>query len=235
VYDIDRPTGTKITSNGSNRNPLWSADGDWIYYASDAKGSLDVWKRRADLTGHAELVYGADGNQLPVGLTRSGTLILSTFDQSGSTISEIDPSRPDAVKMLVERLFDASEAAVTADGRLLAYQTLSGSTWQIRLLDLASGRQRAVADGYGPKWSPDGSTLLVQSDRVQNVWRLSLLTIATEPQLSVGASVEFDVPPVEPGCCDLASRTRILVLKPVNSVMATTVVVNWPELVRQRR
>ena len=231
VYDIDRPTGTKITSDGSNRNPLWSADGDWIYYASDAKGGLDVWKRRADLSGHAELVYGADGNQLPVGFTPEGALVFSTLDSVGSTISQVDPSRPDVVKPLVDRPVDAPEASLTRNGRLLAYQTLTGDTWQIRILDLTTGRQLTVADGYNPMWSPDGSTLLVQ-----NVRRLTVLPISSAPRFTVGAAVATVAGPAAlPGCCDLASPTRILVLNPVNSVMATTVVVNWPELVRQRR
>ncbi len=30
LYDVDRPTGTKISIEGSNRNPIWSDDGTWI-------------------------------------------------------------------------------------------------------------------------------------------------------------------------------------------------------------
>ena len=43
--------GHEVRVDGSNRNPIWSHDGAWIYYASDKNGTLDVWRRRADLGG----------------------------------------------------------------------------------------------------------------------------------------------------------------------------------------
>jgi Tol biopolymer transport system component len=230
LYDVDRPTGTKVTNAGTNRNPMWSADGEWIYSASDEKGGLDVWRRRADLGGPAELVYGADGNQIPLGFTAEGRLVFITLDPGGSKIEHVDPSRPDVVKVLVDRQIDAPEAALTRDGRLLAYQAPIGGTWQIRILELSSGRQWTAEGGYNPTWSTDGSTLLYQQ-----VGLVRLMSVSSAQGFSAGATTTLDTPAANPGCCDLIDRTRVLALKPVTIEQVASVIVNWPELVREKR
>jgi hypothetical protein len=226
VYDVDRGTSTKVTTSGSNRNPIWSNDGEWIYYASDAKGDLDVWRRRADLGAAAELVYGGAGNQVPVGLTPAGDLVFVLLDPGGSTIAKVNPAKPDAVTVLVDRPVDAPEASLTRDGRWLAYQAAAGGVWQVRVLDLTTGRQSTAATGYNPIWSPDGSTLLYQ--RVDG---LRLLSVSTAGGFTAGVDTVVPGSTLLPGTCDLASRTRVLVLQSSEAdASRTTVVINWPTL-----
>jgi serine/threonine-protein kinase len=230
LYDVDRPTGTKVTSEGSNRTPVWSSDGAWIYYASDAKGGLDVWRRRADLAGPPELVYGPDGNQIPVGVTPEASLVFLTLDRGGSTIGQVDLSRPSVVKSLVDRPNDAPEAALTRDGRLLVYQVSTGADWQIRILELSSGRQWTAATGFNPAWSPDGMTLMYQ-----HVGSVRLLPLSVAQGVTSGGPVILEGPGAVPGCCDLVSRSRVLALKPLTADVITNVVVNWPSLVSKPR
>jgi serine/threonine protein kinase len=230
VYDIDRPTGTKLTTSGSNRDPVWSNDGEWIYYASDVKGGLDVWRRRADLGGTAELVYGAAGNQVPVGFAQDGELVFVLLDPGGSTIAKVNPSRPDSLRILVDRPLDAPEASLTRDGRWLAYMASAAGPWQVRVMDLVTGRHVTAADGYGPRWSPDGATLMYQT--FQGV---RLLSVNTSAGFAPGVDVLVPGSLPSPGTCDVANGKRVLVLKQPDAEGQATVVVNWPSLLSPGR
>ncbi len=230
-YDVNRATGTKVTTDGSNRNPVWSPDGEWIYYASDRNGELDVWRRRADLAGDAELFYGPAGNQVPVGLTPDGQLVFVSLDPNGSTIGKVDPEHPDDVETLVDRPVDAPEADLSPDGRFLAYQSSMGGPWQIRVLELATGRQWAVDEGFSAVWSLDGTTLLYQV----GTGAIKLLSVSTAAGFKPGMVTELTVPTNVNTCCDLVDSGRVLVLETETTDSPINVVVNWPELLRSRR
>jgi Tol biopolymer transport system component len=224
VYDVDRPTGVRISGEGSHRNPIWSSDGAWIYFASDQKGTLDVWRRRADLGGSPELVYGPDGNQVPVGLTSDGTLVFLTLDPGGSSISRVDPTKPESLAVLVDRSVDSPEGSLSFDGRFLAYQAIAADTWQVRILDLASGRHATVGRGYSPAWSPDGTALVHQNTDGEFVVPFSPATG------TVGKGLHISKEQLQPGCCDIGKDGRVLALKGLWNQTSATIVVNWPAM-----
>ena len=226
LYDVDRPTGTRITADGSHRSPVWSSDGNWIYFASDKNGTLDVWRRRADLGGQPELVFGPDGNQVPLGVAPDGTVVFVTLDPGGSTISKVNPAQPNSVTTLIDRPQDAPDGALSRDGRYLAYQLNTGGSWQIRTLDLKTGRHTAVERGWNPAWSPDGGAILYQS--IDGVF-VSSFSPATG---TAGKSERMLGRAQVPGCCDLASGRRALALITSADRAPATIVVNWPALAR---
>jgi Tol biopolymer transport system component len=226
LYDVDRPTGTRISVEGSNRNPIWSSDSTWIYYASDKNGTLDVWRRRADLGGPAELVYGPDGNQVPIGVMLDGTLVFVTIDPGGSSISKVNPARPTDITVLVDRSVDSPDGALSRDGRFLAYQAINADAWQVRILELATGRQSTVGKGYSPVWSPDGTALLFQDVIGEFVSPFSPSTG------TAGKSSQVSKEALTPGCCDLAKGGHVLALKGTAIGTPATVIVNWAELKR---
>ncbi|HUF46633.1 MAG TPA: protein kinase [Vicinamibacterales bacterium] len=235
VYDVDRPTGTRLTADGSNRNPIWSNDGEWIYYASDRNGTLDVWRRRADQGGTAELVYGPEGNQVPIGLAPDGTLVFVTLDPGGSVIGKVDPSKPQDAVILVDRPHDAPDGALSRDGRFLAYQISADPVWQIRVLDLATGRHTTVGEGFTPAWSPDGRALLFQGAGRDGRSRVTRVPFSPASGVAGGPEVVFDAFALIPGCCDIAADGRALALVQSRRENSATVVLNWPALVRQGR
>jgi Tol biopolymer transport system component len=71
---------------------------------------------------------------------------------------------------VAERLLDTSgfewgPAALSPDGKRLAYQLSEGETQQLRILDLATGQSSTlISEGrtgrYEPAWSPDGTKLV---------------------------------------------------------------------------
>ena len=151
------------------------------------------------------------------------------LDPNGSTIGMVDPARPDSMTVLVDRPADAPDGDLSPDGRFLVCQVSAGGGWQIRVLELETGRQWTAADGFTPTWSADGATILYQTASA-----VRLLTVSTAGGFVGGADVTVG-PSMPPVCCDIANRTRILALAPVIPDVKATVVVNWPALLREDR
>ena len=236
-FDVDGATGTKLTTEGTNRSPVWSPDGEWIYYASDSNGELDIWRRRTDLSTPAELVYGADGNQVPVGISSDlRSLVFITLDPIGSTIARVNLDRPDDVQMLVDRPIDAPNAALSPDGRLLSYQSMIGGDWQVRVLEIETGRQRTVDAGFSTAWSSDGKTLLYMSYRDPRDIAASVKMARVSPGPTVEPlGIMLSGPAFSNRCCDLVGPERVLAILETSTSPPINVVVNWPELVKGGR
>ena len=64
IYEVERGgSQVLLTREGNNRTPVWSHDGEWVFFWSDRRsGTFDIWKRRADRSLDAVLVEGHAGS-----------------------------------------------------------------------------------------------------------------------------------------------------------------------------
>lgn len=160
----------------------WSDDGGHLYFWSDRTGTGDVWSVTVE-NGH---VRGAPAlvkpNFGPLNRVRlvNGTLYhMVRSEVSEVYLASIDPEKG----ILLGAAAPAKPYATSAnfapdwspDGRFLAYRVMEGAgdPWshpraQIAILDLATGQERVLLPSIasidpndGPKWSPDGKSLLV--------------------------------------------------------------------------
>jgi hypothetical protein len=159
--------------------------------------------------------------------------VFVTLDPSGSSISRVDLTEPGTVEVLVDRSVDATAGSLSPDGRLLAYQTATTSEWQVRVLEIGTGRQWTADRGYGANWSLDGRTLLYQDPSA----RVTLMEVASGPGFVPGVVSllrgQPNVGNLLPECCSVAEPGRVLVIEPLrpDSQDWISVVVNWPALV----
>jgi Tol biopolymer transport system component/serine/threonine protein kinase len=159
-------------------NPIWSEDGEALYFISDRGGSPDLWRIEIDWeTGRAqgeprpvtagiasvrEATVSADGRRLAFTVWKTTSLI---------SRSDFDPValRP---RGEMKTIHSSSKAIVQADlspdGQWLAFRTSSPrETLSVIQVD-GSGRRKLVDDAHrnrGPRWSPDGQWLLFYSNR----------------------------------------------------------------------
>ena len=57
IYEVGRGgSGVLLTTEGNNRNPVWSHDSESVFFSSDRGGNDDIWKRRIDQSLDAVLV-----------------------------------------------------------------------------------------------------------------------------------------------------------------------------------
>jgi Tol biopolymer transport system component len=159
-------------------NPVWSPDGEYLYFSSDRGGSLNLWRiaideRSGRLRGHPEALttpsvasghisLAADGRRIAyVQRAVSMNLRKAAFDPEkglviGSHTSVTMGSRADSLP------------AVSPDGQWLAFAS-AGKQEDIFVVrtDGTGLRQLTddVANDRSPNWSPDGAWIGFQSNR----------------------------------------------------------------------
>ena len=164
-----------------NYQPSWSPDGRWIAYASRAGGVANVRVIPAAGGASAELTHGATFVLHP-SWSRDGRSIVYSAFENVTNLWELPVSDGRAAgspRRITLGGGQDVDAAVSHDGKYIAFATnrTNGDIWE---LSLPSGALRQVSsettlEQY-PELSPDGKTLLVESDRTGQlaIWTLDL-------------------------------------------------------------
>jgi len=171
VIDLVSGTRNRLTWQGTrNFLPVWSPDGDWIYFASDRAGDPDVWKKRSDQTGDAELVYGSAGPQVPGAISADGRWLAldgQFKDLRGRVLALLPLLGGD-----LEVLTDGPEADEWAprfspDGRFIAFHIFEGPAAHAYVQELATGARWRISDddagGAAPRWTQGGAEIVFRS------------------------------------------------------------------------
>jgi len=175
LLDLERHTFGRFTFEvGDEFSPVWSRDGNWIYYIttsdphSDMKGIERIYRKAVSGVGGAELVYetSPDLDVVPTDISPDGRrLLVSTgiypfISKSDIAVLELDGSKrltPLVVTPAVE-----NTGKLSPDGRWLNYSSNESGAPQIYVRAFApegqsSARwQISIDGGYRTQWSPDG-------------------------------------------------------------------------------
>jgi WD40 repeat protein len=158
-------------------NPVWTPDGKYLYYGSNADGTLNLWRVAMDeatgkptaapeplslpaaFSGHFSV--SRDGDLAYLAVTLTNRMIAIPFDAaSGAT----GPPHP---------LFGIAQEILTfqpsPDERTVAFTTSSGGNENLFVANADGTRLRRLtndaAKTRGVKWSPDGRTIYFYSNR----------------------------------------------------------------------
>ncbi|HXT70466.1 MAG TPA: protein kinase [Vicinamibacterales bacterium] len=169
VIDTLRGTSTKLTSGGSNRTPLWSADGLRLIYVSydRIRNVSKVMKRLADGTGEPETINEIAGQAYADDLTKDGGTLIFTVNASIAgaraevfSIALQKGSKP--VLVANSPAGDVSVSSLSPDGNWIAYGSFAVGQPQVFVQAYPGGGGRtqvSSAGGQEPRWSPDGRAL----------------------------------------------------------------------------
>jgi len=173
IWVIDLITGTRdrLTWQGTrNFLPVWSLDGRSIYFASDRSGDPDVWRRRADQTGDAELVYRAAGPQVPRSFSSDGVRLVldGQFGRLRGRDLGLLPLAGGEVRLLTDTP-DVGEWAprFSPDGRFVAFHVYENPAAQVYVQEIATGERWKISDdtagGQDPRWTRRGAEVVFMS------------------------------------------------------------------------
>jgi Tol biopolymer transport system component len=174
VLNLASGAATRVTfSPGIDAVPVWLDDRQ-IVYTNRKPGDIPrVFRRNADATGEAEPLGQEAPNPPPMQVTsivspggkNARSILASTFlgpsDVMLLTLSDgrLQPLLHDAY---VER-----NAAVSPDGRFVAYETNADGLFQIKVRpfpDVDSGQWSVSSqEGFQPAWALDGSALFFRA------------------------------------------------------------------------
>ena len=140
----------------------WTADGREVVYAATRDGAAGLWRVGLDGTAPRWVALGS-GEVASPSVTAAGGLAFAR-QQVRSQIVEVGPDG--GARPLLPSTQDDRQPAVTPSGDRIAFvSTRSGSheVWTARP-DGSAARRLTQIDGArvsGPKWSPDGRSLVV--------------------------------------------------------------------------
>jgi Tol biopolymer transport system component len=244
VYDFARAASTRLTFNVTNASPVWSTDGKNIFYTEiGASGNrATVLRKPADGSREAEVLASLTNSAYIKAIRPDGaSAILDYKTQTDrADIIAFTMGQEARISELVNTPFNDYGAALSTDGRWLAYQSNESGRPEIYVRDLSGsgGRwQISTEGGEEPHWSPDMRELYYRNNDL-------FLSVAVETRLAfqVGApkklfggiynlrsnsGVSYDVDP---------KGGRFLMIRPAEESTAPAevrVVVNWFEELRR--
>jgi tricorn protease len=183
LYDTKTRQHRQLTSyGGEDRNPVWSADGQTLYYLSEKSGSFNVWKMPLNQPEAAVQVTRFTKNPVRF-LTIAGNGTLS-FGYDGELYT-LAPGAAEPVKVAVQIAADtrphrvenvklsegATEIAVSPDGQEIAFVVRG----EVFVASTEFGDTRRITDTpeqeRSVSFSPDGRRLVFAGER-EGSWNL---------------------------------------------------------------
>ena len=187
IHDLERDTQTRLTfDEGRDLYPVWSHDGQFVYFTSNRTGKWSIMRKRADGTGSEESMLDSDKEMDAYSASADGRFLGYHVVAAGGD-SMILPLQEDRKpRALFTSASSDGDPVFSPDGRWVAYDSDESGRWEVYVRPVAGegGRwQVSVQGGEFARWSRDGGTLFYQ-ERGKNAWRVPVK--ATGSSLEVG-------------------------------------------------
>lgn len=175
---------TIVSDSANNTRPIWSPDGERVFYVSDKAGATALWSVGFAGRGTAsspQIVRPNVGDVAFMNSADDGTLHYGVQDVALDVyVAEFDPATRTArsMKLLVDRVVGSNfGGAISPDGRYVAFlrrapNTVDYGAAAVWVKALPSGDERQIAQvervGFADRvvqWFPDSRSLLLQMDQ----------------------------------------------------------------------
>jgi len=147
--------------------PRWTPDGQSLTFVSGRAGAMDLYEKRADGTGPAEILLDLDLDIVSGGWSRDGTWLVvqtaSAGDGGSRDIWGIRPGIDSVPRPLANAEWDEAAPALSDDGRLLAYVSNRTGMDEVYVKPFPgtdTGERRVSTNGgVAPAWAHSGREL----------------------------------------------------------------------------
>lgn len=160
-------------------NPVWSADGKFLYFASDRGGSMNFWRvaiddQTGDIAGEFQAATIPSSVGQHFSFSRDGKQLAYVQNHSRETVQHIgfDPTTGKVVGQpagLIEGTQTAEHPAVSPDGERIAFSSVGSPVEDIFIVNKDGTGLRNLTDDKAkdrlPRWSPDGNLITFYSNR----------------------------------------------------------------------
>jgi len=251
ILDLARGTSTRITSERLvDAGPIWSPSGDQIVFRSNRTSTIGVelYVTSSSPGGTVRRIHGLEdsgantpSNAMPHSWGADGRVVFSQATMEagyGIWSTSVDQKNPTAV---LDTQNNELQAAVSRDGRWMAYTSDQSGHNEIYVQDYPAGTQRTLVStngGMQPQWRGDGRELYyIQPDGMfmQVAVRAGARVDPAAPMPLFKTAIPTMLNPYRMDYVPAADGQRFLMKVPVNEPPpAITVVSNWPALLTRR-
>jgi serine/threonine-protein kinase len=160
----DGPLSRLTFDPAADWRPRWSADGQWIYFSSWRQDEIDLYRKRSDGTGSAELVLDLDGHVAEALLTPDEEWFILRLGGSTGGVDNRDliglrQGETETVPLAAEP-YDEKAATLSPDGRWLAYESTETGRNEIYVRpfpEVNGGKWQVSSRGaLNPLWANSG-------------------------------------------------------------------------------
>lgn len=191
-------------------NPVWSADGDYLYFLSNRGGEMNLWRVAIDESsggprGAPEPATLPSNNCQHISFARNGSGLVYGQSTRNENLWQVgfDPSRgrvSGAASFLTQGLKRYVSFSLAPDERSFVYLARGEPQQDLFTADRAGTPLRRLTDDAAqdivPRWSPDGQWIAFLSDRSgkYEIWKVrpdgsGLAQMTNEPGREVIAPV----------------------------------------------
>jgi serine/threonine-protein kinase len=199
LYEIERGTLTRWTSEWDNATPLWAPSGREIAFTSARASAWNLYKRAVDGGGEAKLLATSDFMKLPTSWSPDGAVL--AFDeyavQTGTDIWMLSLSGDRKAEPFLNGRANEMWPAFSPNGRWIAYQSDETGEFEIYIRRFPGGggmRQVSTGGGAYPVWNPNGKELFYRSGD-----KMMAVAVETEGDLVLGRPTVLFERPYPPG------------------------------------
>jgi Tol biopolymer transport system component len=231
VMDLARGTNTRLTFDpDEDFNPLWSPDGNEIYFTSERSGTRQLYRKPASGVAAEQPLNEGTGRHSAENVSPDGKMVL--YNNTGDLW--MAPSVGGKGQIAVGGPGSQDQAAISPDGKWIAYRSTESGRGEIYVQNFppAGGKWQISTDGgYEPAWRGDGRELYY----LQRDGKLMAVSFAASgASLEAGKPVALFAPPLTL----VSRRNRYVVTRDGSKFLVVTeqqvqrpvkfnVVVNW--------
>lgn len=180
--------GKNDAPNILNWNPVWSPDGNFLYYVSNKDGNVSFWRTKIDkTTGESlsvpEIALSPSKYSAHLSFSADGAKMIYVESESKSNIQAISFDAENE-KVVGEPFWITSgdrrlsRPEISPDGKFFVSRLLRRSQEDIVMIDRQTGEMTDITndkavDRYA-RWSPDGGKISFTSDRTgsHEIWMI---------------------------------------------------------------
>ena len=192
VYEIERQTMDRLTTEWDNTNPIWMRSGSHVTFTSNRTGTQGLWRIAADGSGRPETLYAHDGIPGSWSVDDRWFAFSSSSPTTASNIWILSAEEELEAQPVLQTAFQEEFPVFSPDGRWLAYTSDATGQSQVYVqrFPVAGRKWQISADGGEfPLWSPDGRELYYQKGN-----RLMAVSVTTETDFAPGKERELLLP-----------------------------------------